>query len=196
MIFDRLFRRTPDLKAADALFAAVVAQSRRPEFYRELGVPDTLDGRFDMINLHVVLVMRRLKHKDHAPVSQALFDAYFKNLDSSLREMGVGDLTVPKRIRVMAEAFYGRVKAYESAFADDAPEDALALAITRNVFRSEDGEPLTPAAQTLAAYMRHQDDHLRTLGDDAVAAGEASFTAPDLSGLQGRPAPTDTVGAP
>ncbi|MGF1456207.1 MAG: ubiquinol-cytochrome C chaperone family protein [Alphaproteobacteria bacterium] len=174
MLLDRLFRRSPVLQAADRLYGKVVAQARQPAFYATAGVPDTLDGRFDMITVHLVLAMRRLKAKDHAALSQALFDTFFKNMDSSLREMGVGDLTVPKRIRSMAEAFYGRVKAYEIGLEDEAGIEVLALALARNVFRQETDVP-GPGALGLAEYMRRQDRHLAGLDDATLVGGDWPF---------------------
>ncbi|WP_374466727.1 ubiquinol-cytochrome C chaperone family protein, partial [Ferrovibrio sp.] len=92
-----------------ALYRAIVAQSRQAGFYREHGVPDSLDGRFDMIVLHSFLVMRRLRRIGAAaePLSQQLFDLMFADMDSNLREIGVGDLSVGKKVKAMAQAFYG-----------------------------------------------------------------------------------------
>ncbi len=104
----------------------IVAQARSPAFYRGYGVPDTVEGRLDMIMLHLVLVLRRLNQGQRCrrrwpPAGQQLFDRFCQDMDDNFREMGVGDLTVPKEMRRVAEAFYGRAKAYESALeADDA----------------------------------------------------------------------------
>src|SRR5579885_2019728 len=117
MLLSRLFSTSQiDQKpAAAALYRAVVAQARAPAFYVAYGVPDTLDGRFDLIALHMFLVLHRLKSDtDASTVSQALFDIMFDDMDRSLREMGVGDLGVGRRVRAMAEALYGRMAAYEA----------------------------------------------------------------------------------
>src|ERR1700761_506939 len=103
-----LFRKTAATDHVFDVYSAIVAQSRQPRFYAEWGVPDTVTGRFDMISLHLALVLRRLGTERDAKVfSQALFDLFFKDMDRSLREMGAGDLAVPKKIRKMGEIFYG-----------------------------------------------------------------------------------------
>src|SRR6202042_1273633 len=93
-----------------------VAQARSPEFYSVLGVPDTVDGRFDLLVLHVALVMRKLGPE--ADIKQQLFDLMFADMDQSLREMGVGDMSIGKRIKPMIAAFYGRAQAYERALVE------------------------------------------------------------------------------
>ncbi|GJL94934.1 MAG: ubiquinol-cytochrome c chaperone [Hyphococcus sp.] len=123
-------------------------------FYRDLAVPDTLEGRFEMIAIHVFLILRRLKGEDAAckKVSQKLFDIMFQNMDDSLRELGVGDLVVGKKIRKLAENFFGRVGAYEEAMRKDAAENnlqALAKALGRNVYEDE----AAPHAGDLATYV-------------------------------------------
>lgn len=123
---------------AAALYGRIVKQARKPVFYEELGVPDTIDGRFDLEVLHVFLVVRRLGEGQKVTESlrQELFNAMFMNMDSSLREMGVGDLSVGKRIKKMAKAFYGRVEAYEGAMASG-DRELLGEALARNLFRGE-----------------------------------------------------------
>ena len=143
-MFGRFFRRATGADAiASTLYGAIVAQARNPIFYEELGVPDTVSGRFEMVVLHVVLVLERLEDKD---VGQRIFDLYCKDMDQSLRELGVGDLGVPKRMKKMAEAFYGRSAAYRSALSAR-DSHGLATAIARNVF----GHPQA-SARLLGAY--------------------------------------------
>ena len=149
----RLFRRRrtdPDIP--DALYGAIVAQARQPALYRDFGVDDSVDGRFEAVVLHTVLVLRRFGAGDEElrAAGQALFDLFCSELDRSLREMGVGDLSVPKRMRKIGEVYYGRAAAYESALAAG-DEAALAGAIRRNVPAARGGEV---AAATLAAYMK------------------------------------------
>ena len=106
----------------EALYAALMAQARRPDFYRDYGVPDTLDGRFDLLVLHVVLLLRRLREDEVTrALAQDVFDVFFRELDRALREMGVGDLGVPRRVKTMAEVFYGRARAYDAALASGDP---------------------------------------------------------------------------
>ena len=130
-------RNTAKKQVADAIYAAIVAQARRPSFYRDAGVPDSLDGRFDVLVIHAFLFLRRLKREGEtaAEVGQLVFDAMFADLDQNLREMGVGDLGIAKRVRKMASAFYGRTAAYDEAL-DGYSEDPqpLELAVKRNMF--------------------------------------------------------------
>lgn len=150
-ILDRFFRKDPSLEAGRALYSAAVEQARSPALYTVMGAPDTVEGRFEQVALHVYLVMRRLKGDESAKrVSQCLFDAMFQNMDDSLRELGVGDLQVGKKIRKLAETFYGRIGAYENAMKDDAEEPALAKALGRNIFSDE----AAAQAEFFAAYVR------------------------------------------
>ena len=163
-----LFRRhAAQPSAAEALYQALVRQARQPAFYARLGVPDSLDGRFDMVTLHVALALIRLKAagSDGAAVGQSLFDAMFADMDRSLREIGVGDLSVGKRVQQMASAFYGRLDAYERALG--AETAALEAALTRNLYGTVTPQPAQVAA--MAAYVR------------AVAAKLALQTAGDMA---------------
>src|SRR5262245_52656516 len=110
------FRRPKPDPIIAALYGTIVAQARAPFFYRGYEVPDTLMGRFDMIVLHLVLVLHRLKRDTGAlpPLGQELFDQFCQDMDDNLREMPVGDLAVPKLMRTFGEAFYGRAQAYEA----------------------------------------------------------------------------------
>jgi cytochrome b pre-mRNA-processing protein 3 len=149
-MFGRLFRRDPEGQAiAAALYGAIVAQARNPALYTDFGVADTVTGRFEMVVVHLVLVLERIATEGEAakPLSQAVFDLYCKDMDRSLRELGFGDLGVPRRMKKMAQAFYGRAMAYREAIAAG-DEAMLAAAIARNVF------PDDPAhAPALAAYV-------------------------------------------
>lgn len=132
MILQRLFARKPNPTAA--LYDAIVAAARQPRFFADWGVPDTVDGRFDVIVLHLFLVLDRLKGEP-AETRQKLIDYFFSDMDNSLREMGVGDVSVGKKVRIMAEAFYGRLTAYSAALMED--EIALAASLKRNVYAGE-----------------------------------------------------------
>jgi cytochrome b pre-mRNA-processing protein 3 len=137
-------------------------------------VPDTVEGRFDLVSLHVALLIRRLRTDGEAAgpaLAQAVFDAMFADMDVNLREMGVSDLAVGKRVRRMWEAFHGRALAYEAAL-DSADPAALAEALDRNVWR---GEAPEGAAARLAALARAQAAHLAGQGMAALAAGRAAF---------------------
>src|SRR5262245_49562483 len=109
-------RRTPRKATINALYGTIVAQARLPAFYMSYGVPDTVEGRFELLVLHHALTARRLAGEPAtAPLGPALFDHFCRDLDHNLREMGVGDLTVPKRMTGFAEAFFGRARAYDRA---------------------------------------------------------------------------------
>ncbi len=176
MIFG-LFRGSPRLATAGTLYEAIVAQSRRPVFYREFGVPDTVEGRFDMIVLHQALLARRLARggDEVGGLAQDVFDMFCRDMEGNLREMGVGDLTVPKRMRGFAQAFYGRLAAYEKALAAADP-DPLVSALARNVFgRSEASE----GARALAAYVRAAVQRLDAQDGAALAGGQLTFLEPE-----------------
>ena len=169
----RLFKRNPDEEKARALYQSIVEQTRQPVFFRDCGVPDSLDGRFDLLVLHVFLVLHRLK-RDRAQttdLAQALFDTLFQDMDASLRELGAGDIGISRRIKTMMEAFYGRVAAYEPAL--EAPGQALEEALARNLFGRRDAEPTRLAA--LAGYVRREAAALGRQETAALLGGEVAF---------------------
>jgi cytochrome b pre-mRNA-processing protein 3 len=167
--------------AADALYAALVEQARRPVFYAQLGVPDTVDGRFEMIVLHMFLTLHRLKDEPgHEEFGQALFDTMFADMDRSLREMGVSDLSVGRHVKTMAKGFYGRAAAYESGLAD-ASGAVLADALRRNVYGTVAAAAPDPAP--LAAYVRASAAGLAAQPAADVMAGRAHFAEPAASGV-------------
>ena len=164
--------RQSDAKSA-AIYMAVVLQARNPAFYDALGVPDTFDGRFDLIVLHAMLVMRRLREEGPAleDLTQGLFDYMFKDMDRSLREIGVGDMGVGKHVKKMAKAFYGRAEEYEIGI--DGSAESIDVALKRNIYRST-----TPTEDQLAAmscYLWAADEVLRTRSTDDVAQGRLTW---------------------
>ena len=163
------FRSKKNGAAAARLYGTIIDQARDPVFYRDMGVADSLDGRFDMLSLHAMLVMRRLKGEAEqtAALSQALFDHMFADMDATLREIGVGDLSVGKKVKQMGEAFLGRVEAYESAL--NAEDGDLAGALSRNVYR--DTVPAPEHLSRLADYTRRMDAHLAGIPVTALLAG-------------------------
>jgi cytochrome b pre-mRNA-processing protein 3 len=176
-ILARLFRRAPGPEAAATdLYRAVVEQARQPAFYTQCGVPDSVDGRFDLIVLHAFLLFRRLKDEG-APgeaVSQAVFDTMMADMDVNLREMGVGDLGVGKRIKKMANAFYGRLKVYDREL-DPATQtdDGLATALRRNLWGA--GQAPDAGLDAIAAYVRQTTDVLADQPGEALIAGRVDF---------------------
>ena len=141
----KALRRLGDRKRlADGLFAGLTARSREPVFFLEFNVPDTIDGRFDLLTLHAWLVLERLAGA--RDLSQSLTDTIFVQFDESLRQLGVGDIGIGHRVKKMADAFYGRLKAYGAA----KDESELATAILRNIYRGEAAR--AQSAQALALY--------------------------------------------
>ena len=164
----------------EAIYGMIVTQAREPLFYRDLGVPDTVNGRFDLLLLHLWMVLRRLRGVEGgAELSQALFDRFCDDMDANLREMGVGDLTVPKRMQAFGEAFYGRAAAYDLALRDGA--EALAQALGRNIL---DGGPIE-SARRLAGYAEAAIAVLAGLDDPALLG--ASWRLPSPIGESVRP---------
>lgn len=166
MKLSRLFQPRPAVLAGRRLYASAAAQARSPGFYAAMGVPDTVEGRFELYSLHVAVLLRRLKGQgaQAAETAQGLFDAYVQALDDALREMGVGDLSVGKKMRKLGEAFYGRVRNYDAAF-DALPETAaLAAIIGRTVLMGDAKAEAGPLVDYAAAAMaRLQAEPLDTL---------------------------------
>lgn len=175
MVFRKLFGRDPIGDRAVSLYAAIVEQSRQPAFYLEGAVPDTVDGRFEMISLHAFLIMRHLKGRgDKAQdLSQAVFDQMFSDMDQSLREIGVGDLSVGKRVKEMAKVFYGRIVAYEAAL--DGGEETLEEALRRDLFGTVEDVPET-SISGLADYVRRADRSLADIPLETVEDERQIFT--------------------
>ena len=157
MIFS-LFRKDPRRTTIAALYKRIAMASRTPGLYAALGIPDTLEGRFEALSLHMILALRALRGLPPPAdeVAKDLTDAFFRDMDASLREMGVGDTVVPKRMKKIAESFYGRAHAYDAPL-NGSDEAGLALALGRNAYGSE--APATP----LARYALAADQGLKTV---------------------------------
>jgi len=170
-----LFRRSNPTIAA--LYGAIVTQSRDPRFYAAYGVPDTVLGRFDLIVLHLALVLRRLRAGEGAArdLAQGLFDAFCRDMDHNLREMGIGDQGVPRQMRRVGEAFYGRAQAYDAALAEQS-NDALAGTLIRNVY-AEVAKPGV-AAERLADYVRRTVHDLEAQAIEHLLGGQVTFPEP------------------
>ena len=170
----QLFRARPAKKAGKRLYASAVAQARDPGFYGDGRTPDTPEGRFELYTLHVILLLHRLKRQgaQAQETGQALFDAYLRGLDDGLRELGVGDLSVGKKMRKLGEAAYGRVKAYDDALPGYAEDpQALTALIGRTVLRDE----AHPFAGPLAAYAARTADALERQPLDEILDGAAAW---------------------
>lgn len=166
------FRKDPNVNLANNIYSQIVEQARNPWFYADCAVPDTPEGRFELLTIHVYLVLQRLKAQGESAnaLSQKIFDAFFENMDASLREMGVGDLSVGKKIRAMAEAFYGRVGAYETAIAGE-DDTSLAEALSRNVFEEENAV----GADALAEYLLNAKAAIDQTSLEAIMSGDFTF---------------------
>jgi cytochrome b pre-mRNA-processing protein 3 len=174
------FRRGSQARTIATLYGAVVAQARSLSFYADYGVPDTVEGRFDLLVLHLVLVLCRLGRQAEATagpgqkLGQELFDAFCRDLDANLREMGTGDLAVPKKMQAFAGAFYGRQAAYLAAL-DSAEPQAFEKALQRNIFAAGNDA----GAAQLAAYARAALRRLDAQDDGALMRGEVVFPSPE-----------------
>lgn len=178
MIFP-LFRRNRRADTISALYGTIVAQARLPCFYQDYAVADTVNGRFDLLVLHLVLVIERL-NRDPAlrEPAQGLFDRFCQDMDDNLREIGIADLKVPKEMRRMGEAFYGRAKAYQAALAATG-DAALAAALIRNIYGGV--APVPAVTARLAAYVRQALADLDRQQRSAIEAGKISLPNPSIS---------------
>jgi cytochrome b pre-mRNA-processing protein 3 len=175
MFLDRWLKPRPAVVAGRALYASVAAKAREPAFYTRLGAPDTLEGRFELYTLHTLLILDRLKGQGPAAAEtgQALFDTYLRGLDDAFREMGVGDLSVAKKMKKLGQAFYGRVKSYAEAF-DQLPERApLEALVGRTVLEGSKA----PDPVALTDYVLATRKALENQSPDALAAGQVSWAS-------------------
>lgn len=163
---------------AERLYDAVVEQARTPGFYADFGVADHLEGRFDLLVLHLHLVIRRLSATGDPAArkaAQALFDTFFHDMDRTLRAMGVGDMSVGTKVKDMVRAYYGRCAAYEEALAG---EGDLAAAITRNVYQGAEDAAQAPA---LAAYVQRAREGIDAMPVEELMRGSVTFPPVTLS---------------
>ena len=173
----RLFQRRAADSTIAALYGVIVAQARSPAFYADYGVADTVQGRFDLIVLHLVLLLRRIGRDTPGAQSlgQRLFDAFCRDLDGNLREMGIGDLAVPRHMRRFAEAFYGRQAAYLAAL-DAADERVFENALARNIFALSERDD---RAVRLALYACAAVRELDAQQEQDLMAGQLCFPNPE-----------------
>ena len=184
-LFGRFFGRGAPL--ADAAYAAIVAQARQPVFYAALGVPDAPEGRFRMAGLHVILLLDALMagqdgiagpEEERAALARAVQEKFFDELDASLREMGVSDLAVPKRMRRLADAFFAQLKAVRAALAED---DAAALqeALARHIYAETD---TAGDAAALVAYVAAARAALAGTPLEQIRAGDIPWPPAPVTG--------------
>jgi cytochrome b pre-mRNA-processing protein 3 len=162
---------------AKRAYRQVVEQARQPIFFTEFGVPDTLDGRFELICLHAFLYLYRLKSDQppSAAVAQAFFDTMFTDMDRGLRETGTGDLSVGRHVKRMAQGFYGRIRAYQEGL--EHREDAmLRAALARNLFGTVSESPGTIGA--IVEYVRRAARQLAHQSTTELCSGSVWFPPP------------------
>lgn len=174
-MFDRIFNPAARTRRpiVDALYETIVAAARQPAFYAEWKVPDTPLGRFEMVALHCFLFLHRMRAESGAgrDIAQEVTDEFFRDVEHSLRELGIGDMGVPKRMKKLARMFYGRAAAYGDAI-DKADAEALAAALTRNILPDARGWPESAA---LASYVLRTDETLAGVQADAILSGRLDF---------------------
>ena len=178
-MLDRLFRTRPAKASGARLYAAAVAQARRPAFYADLGVADEIDSRFELYVVHVVLLQQRLSREgaEAAETAQALFDAFIASLDDALRELGVGDLSVGKKMRRLGEALFGRAAAYRDLLAAGPDREGISALIARTVYGDE---AAVDRAEPLADYVMRSHAALAAEPLAAVLRGEVAWPEPKL----------------
>ncbi len=170
-----LFKKKPADQAALKVYLSAAEHARSPYFYTDFQAPDTVDGRFEVLTLHLYAVLARLKNQGGAAnnFAQKVFDLFFQNMDDSLREMGIGDMSIGRKIRGLAEAFYGRVGAYEECLSAK-DENALVAAISRNIYEEKE----KPEAARFAAYLRKLCNALETQQVSEIMDGRIEFPDP------------------
>ena len=170
--FGRIFGRTTDTKAAQRLYQAIVDQSRQPGFYTHCGISDDPNGRFEVLALNLFLVMHRLRHEpDCRDLAQALSEQAVLDIDRNLREMGVGDLSVGRKVKQLTQSLYGRYGAYTAGL--EADDETLQAALRRNLIAGSTGGGV--AISPVAAYLRREAAALTRQRADALRAGNVEF---------------------
>lgn len=164
---------------ADMLYEAALEQARQPVFYRNLFVPDTVDGRFEMITLHVFMIMQGLKAQSYegTVLIQPLFDTMFRDIERAGREMGIGDLSIPRQMKRMMEGFHGRMVSYEKAL-EESKERALQQALECNLY----GTVECPEQSILSAVASYVRDNTLSLQTQDISAGQVVFTSTIIEG--------------
>ena len=177
MIFGLFRKRNHNRSIVDRQYAALTSAARIPYFYSDLSVPDTVMGRFEMLSVVMILFFRRTRASATSgqEIAQEIVDAFFQDIDYSIRELGIGDQSVPKRMKKLAGMFYGRLETYAAAL-DAGDEDALATALIRNIY--PETRDSAPSLSGLARWMVVAEAHLSALSEDQIATGNATLPAP------------------
>lgn len=179
-MFGFLFKNKKLDSASHQLFLSVIDNSRTPFFYSDLNVEDSLDGRFDVMAIHMAIVLDKFDQHDEkadaATIKRIIQEIMFDNLDLTLREIGVGDLAVGKKIKVMAEAFYGRMMVYQDLFRT-IDEEKMSEALLRNLYRGK--EVKEDVIKKMAAYVYQQHKNVINQNIDDILLGEIAFIKPN-----------------
>lgn len=194
MIFGLFRRRNGNRQIVDTIYTALTQAGRQEVFYAEWGVPDTVMGRFEMISAHMILFLRRSGDSGNAlrGLAQEVVDAFFEDLDHSIREIGIGDMGVPKRMKKLARMFYGRYEAYVPAF-EASDREALAVALGRNIFPGQSPEEAVRRNAGLldvAARLISVDRQLSAVSDEDLLAGRVAILPPETEFRSDHAAPT------
>lgn len=177
MIFGFFRQRKHNQVIVDRQYSTLTAMARHPFFYTDLDVPDTVMGRFEMLSAVLILFFRRTAKSERSgqELAQEIVDAFFQDVDHSIRELGVGDQSVPKRMKKLAGMFYGRLESYAAAL-DTSDRDRLALALRRNIY-PEAGEA-APTMSGLADWIMKVDAELAARPEEEVVSGGLSMMPP------------------
>ncbi len=177
MIFRLFGRKNSNAAIVERQYAILTAAARQPFFYTDLDVPDTVMGRFEMLSAVLIVYFRRTRSSARSgqEIAQEIVDAFFEDVDHSIRELGVGDVAVPKRMKKFASMFYGRLESYAAAMEKKDAEE-LAAALKRNFHPKNDDPSLTMAG--LASYLLLAEAELAGLGEDIVETGTLKLPAP------------------
>lgn len=176
MIFGLFRKKNSNQAIVTRQYEHLTQAARRPLFYSDMGVPDTVLGRFEMLTVVLILYFRRTAQSERSgqEIAQEIIDYFFEDIDHSIRELGVGDVGVPKRVKKFARMYYGRLESYAAAL-DNADLDALKGALRRNI---RPDEPDAPDMTALATYMIEAEAALRHVSEDQIATGAALLMEP------------------
>jgi cytochrome b pre-mRNA-processing protein 3 len=176
MIFGLFRKKKQNQPIVDRQYASLTSAARDPFFYTDLGVPDTVMGRFEMLSIVMILFFRRTAKSNVSgqEIAQEIVDAFFQDIDHSIRELGIGDQGVPKRMKKLAGMFYGRLESYAAAL-DTADRDTLAEALARNIHPQADA---VPPMQGLADWMIDAEAKMSVIPEEDITRGAAVVPSP------------------
>ncbi|WP_322989113.1 MULTISPECIES: ubiquinol-cytochrome C chaperone family protein [unclassified Hoeflea] len=174
MIWSLFKRKKANQALVTQQYALITQAARSPVFYEHMGVPDTVMGRFEMIAVHLILYLRRTGTAGVAAqgIAQEIVDAFFEDIDHSIRELGIGDMGVPKRMKKLARMFYGRVKSYGQAI-ESGDEAVLADALGRNIH--PDDADAARSMQQLSHWVMQTARALEQTDEDTLASGRLTY---------------------